>query len=96
MLPENFPVQKRRFVLNGRTRFLEELERIERTTKVIQLRMRELEAEILEHTAATFDEAITKMRFIVGLLLDGQEIDQYYFAFQLEECAEVLCSARVN
>lgn len=92
ILPENFPVLRRKFVLNGCTRPVGELEKIEQAVKVIQLKMREIESEILEHMATTFDEVITKMRFIVGLLLDGAEMDTAYFAFQIEECADVLCS----
>lgn len=93
-VPQNFTIGKKRFILNACSLELGEIEDCELEVRILQFRMKEIEQNILEHVPVGLDEIISKLRFLVGLMLDGVEIDTDYFAYQVEECADVLSDIR--
>jgi hypothetical protein len=52
--------------------------------------MRVLESRILQFLPQSLEDVSAKLKFVVSLMLDGQEIETEYFAFLVEECAEVM------
>ena len=49
-----------------------------------------LETQILQYLPHCLEDVSAKLKFVVSLMLDGQEIETDYFAFLVEECAEVM------
>jgi hypothetical protein len=52
--------------------------------------MRELEDRILQAVPTCLEDVSAKLKFAVALMLDGQEIETDYFAWLVEECAQVM------
>jgi hypothetical protein len=79
--------------LNGCSFQASEIEECEAEVQILQFKMKEVEQRILDHVPSRPQEAIAKLRFIVGLLLDGGDFDVDYFAYQVDECACVLAAS---
>lgn len=93
LVPTNFVNGMRRFILNGCSFQASEIEECEAEVQILQFKMKEVEQRILDHVPSRPQEAIAKLRFIVGLLLDGGDFDVDYFAYQVDECACVLAAS---
>ncbi len=89
-VPPNFVNGVKRFVLNACSFEASEIEELEYEAQILQFKMKKIEQKILDHSPCHPQEVIAKMRYIVGLLLDGSDFEIDYFAYQVEECASAL------
>lgn len=92
-VPAGRPNTARRFMAKLDSKAVEAYRDMELRVRHLQDRMSEVEREILERRPATRSGAICKLRFISACLIDTVELDQDYFAYLVEECAEVLDTA---
>lgn len=90
------PMGKKRYILNACSLELSEIDEIEIEIMVFQMNMKEIEGLEMDHVPTSVNEVIAKMRFIVGLMLDGMEFDGDYFAYHIEECADVLSELKAG
>jgi len=84
------PLTTRRFIENLERPEGSEIERLEAEITRLQSEMRTLENQILQYLPQCLEDVSAKLKFVVSLMLDGQEIETEYFAFLVEECAEVM------
>jgi hypothetical protein len=90
VVPPGLPNASKRFVINACTPEFVDLELLEESIKIFRFRMSSIEQEILDHVARSAREAVAKLKFMSGLLLDGGEIEIDYFAYLVEECADII------
>lgn len=84
------PLTTRRFIENlDRTEGCE-IEVLEAEILRLQSEMRSLETQILQFFPESLEDVSAKLKFVVSLMLNAQEIETDYFAFLVEECAEVM------
>ena len=84
------PLTTRRFIENLDRPGGAEIEILEAEVTRLQSEMRMLETQILQYLPQCLEDVSAKLKFVVSLMLDGQEIETDYFAFLVEECAEVM------
>jgi hypothetical protein len=84
------PLTTRRFIENLDRPEGSEIESLEAEITRLQSEMRILEIQILQYLPQCLEDISAKLKFVVSLMLDGQEIETEYFAFLVEECAEVM------
>lgn len=68
---------------------LERLEEHDVKISLLQYHLEMLERRILETRPQDSDNALKKMKFIASLIIDGHDLDVDYFAYLIQECAEV-------
>ena len=66
---------------------LEELETLDLRIRLLQYQMDQTEAEIIEMVPTSAAEAIAKLKFVSGLLINGCHLDVDHFAFIVQEAA---------
>ena len=84
------PLTTRRFIENLDRPEGAEIEILDAEIVRLQTEMRVLESRILQFLPQSLEDVSAKLKFVVSLMLDGQEIETEYFAFLVEECAEVM------
>jgi hypothetical protein len=84
------PLTTRRFIENLDRSEGSEIEILEADITRLKSEMRMLESQILHCLPQSLEDVSAKLKFIVSLMLDGQQIETEYFAFLVEECAEVM------
>lgn len=84
------PLTTRRFIENLDRPEGAEIEILDAEIARLQTEMRVLESRILQFLPQSLEDVSAKLKFVVSLMLDGQEIETEYFAFLVEECAEVM------
>jgi hypothetical protein len=87
------PLTTRRFIENLDRPEGSEIGILEAEIARLQSEMRVLETQILQYLPQCLEDVSAKLKFVVSLMLDSQEIDTDYFAFLVEECAEVMDSS---
>lgn len=90
VVPSGFPISTKRFILNACSAEFEEIEVIENEIRLLKSQMADLERKIMNATPENIIEATRKLKFMVSMMLDGTEIDQDYFAYLVEECADII------
>jgi hypothetical protein len=84
------PLSTRRFLENLDTSEMSQIERIEQQIADLRRDMQRQEETIMEYLPRSLEDVSAKLKFVVSLMLDGQEIETDYFAYLVEECAEVM------
>ena len=84
------PLTARRFIENLDRPEGAEVELLDAKITRLQAEMRMLETQILQDLPQSLEDVSAKLKFVVSLMLDGQQIETEYFAFLVEECAQVL------
>jgi hypothetical protein len=92
VVPNGLPNASRRFVLNACTPAFVEIEDLEEMIKLYRYRMSIIEQDILDHTPTSSAEAVTKLKFMSSLMLDGGNLEVDFFAYLVEECAFVIAN----
>ena len=90
VLPSGFPISTKRFILNACSAEFEDIEGIESEIRLLKSQMADLERKIMNATPDNIIEATRKLKFMVAMMLDGTEIEQDYFAYLVEECADII------
>ena len=83
------PLTTRRFIENLDRPEGSEIGILEAEIARLQSEMRVLETQILQYLPQCLEDVSAKLKFVVSLMLDSQEIETDYFAFLVDECAEV-------
>jgi len=84
------PLTTRRFIENLDRPEGCEIENLGAEIARLQSEMRLLETQILQCLPQCLEDVSAKLKFVVSLMLDSHEIETDYFAFLVEECAEVM------
>lgn len=84
------PLTTRRFIENLDRSEVAEVETRERQIARLEVEMRAQEEHILNYLPLSLEDVSAKLKFLVSLMLNGPEIETDYFAFLVEECAEVM------
>ena len=90
VVPGGFPISTKRFILNVCSAEFEDIEVIETEIRLLKSQMADLERKIMNATPDNIIEATRKLKFMVAMMLDGTEIEQDYFAYLVEECADII------
>ncbi|GAA0291334.1 hypothetical protein [Rhodovulum strictum] len=86
------PLHGKSVVMNGSDRDIRELDAIESRIMLLKYQMQELENAILETRPTNARDASTKLKFMVALLMSATHFEKDYFAYLVEECAEVVAA----
>ncbi|TCM87992.1 hypothetical protein [Rhodovulum steppense] len=84
------PLRGKSVVLNGSEADLRDLDAIESRIMLLKYQMQELEHTILETRPTHARAASTKLKFMVALLMSAPHFEKDYFAYLVEECAQVV------
>ncbi|OCX63080.1 hypothetical protein BFP70_12755 [Thioclava sp. SK-1] len=68
---------------------LAEIEELETEIRIYRYQLETLESVIYETEPTNMPEALAKLRFISRLVVDGVEFEADFFAFMIEECADI-------
>lgn len=90
------PMATKRFMHQAGPEEIEQIEQLEVDITMLRQRMRDVEILILNQPPVTADEVAMKLKFLAALMLDGGEIELDYFAYIVEESAEILEEALSN
>ncbi|HDR28184.1 hypothetical protein [Rhodovulum sp.] len=86
----DLPLRGKNVVLNGSDAELQELDAIESRIMLLKYQMQDLERTILETRPIHARDASTKLKFMVALLMSAPHFEKDYFAYLVEECAQVV------
>lgn len=86
-VPEGLSNARRRFALNALGPEMRELREIEGEIAILRMAMTDIEETILDHKPAALGEAMSKLSFLSGMMLDGRVFDQHDLGYILDECA---------
>ena len=84
------PLTTRRFIENLDRPEGSEIEMLESEITRLKSEMHRMESQILHSLPQSLEDVSAKLKFVVSLMLDGQQIETDYFAFLVEECAEIM------
>lgn len=84
------PSAKRRFVTSAKSSEIKEIEIVEERILLERGNMNHLEQAIFECVPKSPHDALTKLKFLASLMLDGGDMEQDYFAYLVEECVSAL------
>lgn len=84
------PMATRRFIENLDRSEVVAIETLESEVARLRAEMRRQEEHILQCLPQCLEDVSAKLKFVVSLMLDGQEIETEYFAYLVEECADVM------
>jgi len=90
VLDQQMPMATKRFMHQASPEEIEEIEQLEVDITSLRQRMRDIEILILNQVPKNADEVAMKLKFLAALMLDGGEIELDYFAYIVEESAEIL------
>ncbi|SEO27427.1 hypothetical protein SAMN04488103_11828 [Gemmobacter aquatilis] len=86
VVPGRLPGSIRSALLSVEPQVMTELKELDLKVEACRIRMAMVEHAILEASPVSMAEALAKLRFISGIMLDGAEMEPLYFAHALEEC----------
>lgn len=90
IVPSGLPNTRRRFLTNASAHKFDDLETVDAEVKLLKYEMGILEQKIFDYTPCSTLEAAGKLRFIANILVEGGSVEVDYFAYLVDECAEVV------
>jgi len=90
VLQKQMPMATKRFMSQAGRLEIDQIEQLEAGISSLRQLMRDVELQILNHTPQSADEVAMKLKFMAALMLDGGEIEVDFFAYLVEESAEIL------
>lgn len=85
-VPGRLPGPIRSALLSADPQVVTELKELDDKLAACRRRMATMEYVILEACPVSAEEALAKLRFMSGIMLDGAEMEPLYFAHALEQC----------
>jgi len=90
VIKNQMPMATKRFMSQAGRQEVDRIEDLEVDISSLRQQMRDVELQILNHTPRTAEEVARKLKFMTALMLDGGEIEVDFFAYLVEEAADVL------
>ena len=90
VIKNQMPMATKRFMNQAGRQEVDRIEYLEVDISSLRQQMRDIEIQILNHTPKTAGEVAQKLKFMAALMLDGGEIEVDFFAYLVEEAADVL------
>lgn len=90
VVPRQMPMATNRFMRQASRDEIDRIEQLEVAIDCQRELMRSIEEQILNFTPQTAEEVVIKLKFVSTLMLDGGEIETDFFAYLVEESAEIL------
>jgi hypothetical protein len=94
VVPKHMPMATNRFMRQAGSAQIDAIENLEIDIGVVRQHMTNVEVQILDTVPKSTDDIAAKLKFMSMLMLDGNDMEVEYFAYLVEECAEVLQDLR--
>jgi hypothetical protein len=95
VVTKQMPMATNRFMRQAGPTQVDAIENLEIDIGVVRQHMTNVEVQILDTVPKTMDGVAAKLKFMSMLMLDGNDIEVDYFAYLVEECAEILSDLRI-
>jgi hypothetical protein len=96
VVQKHMPMATNRFMRQAGPTQIDAIENMEIDIGVVRQHMTNVEVQILDTVPKTTDDIAAKLKFMSMLMLDGNDMEVDYFAYLVEECAEVLQDLRIT
>lgn len=90
VIEKQMPMATKRFMSQAGRYEIDQIEQLEVNITILRQHMRNVELQIMSYTPRSSMDVVLKLKFLTALMLDGGEVETDYFAYLIEECAEVL------
>lgn len=90
VVKKQMPMATKRFMSQAGRYEIDQIEQLEANITILRQHMRNVELQIMNHTPRSGLDVALKLKFLAALMLDGGEVEMDYFAYLIEECAEIL------
>jgi hypothetical protein len=89
-LSRALPLKRKRVLLSVLGSGFDDIESLRAKIEVLRARLLAVESDIYNATPTCVRDSVQKIRFLTAILLNGDDLDVDFYAFLVDECAQII------